>query len=786
MKRFSFNTFLAADGNRAALDICTRIADLEPVAPMPVLLLGEEGCGKTHLLYSIWKRVKASSPRTSLAVVTAREFRREIRDLIAEPSPVEKAESAILLIDQLELFDDLLEELEAVVRIFLDNHHHVMLASNVHPRRLKALPQGLRDMLAAGQTIEIRLREGETQIEIVKRELRRESQDMIEKQRIEIDRLRGLLERVGAAGTENGESAGLRQALEAERRQNAELTRQLEVAQQFGHSLQEEMDSVRSRLQAVGGNEELGEPVSAEELAQLRETIAGLEAELAEARTETESLRRELERRGDTEEEVEHFREALEAAQSEKNRILSEAVTERDNERRRHEEETGLLAQQLETARQEAAQARHEANLLVERAEKLVSQIEGNQTRFRETEQEQRRQIEELEALLAMRGPVDEQNLRIADLEQQLATAESRIEATKQEYEHQRRELAERLARSEEHIQVELSRARESAQQAQRALDEAGLERDQLREALSAADTEREALRAAMGDLEEERNRLEASLIEERGAREVLEAALQELRTGQENFESALNESQMERDGLREALEAAQREGHDLQTALDEARNQLETLQEQVQQAEARLREQAAEMEALRHDAAAQVAQANAQAGELEGRLGQLQARYARATEIRHDIARRVGDMRANLTGSVDTLGEFCARLLAVEEDTQGPETEADDASWEPSAPPPEHTAENREASREAPSMTGSEEDDQFDDDRMVLPPAPDEEDIDPAASEAPDTGSPPQAWSGPEAPGAFGLPETPGAFGLPETPMAPLQDLTPLEDERE
>ena len=43
MKRFSFNTFLAGDGNRVALDVCKRIADLEPVAPMPVLLLGEEG-----------------------------------------------------------------------------------------------------------------------------------------------------------------------------------------------------------------------------------------------------------------------------------------------------------------------------------------------------------------------------------------------------------------------------------------------------------------------------------------------------------------------------------------------------------------------------------------------------------------------------------------------------------------------------------------------------------------------------------------------------------------------
>ncbi len=773
MKRFSFNTFLEADGNRAAFSICKRIAELEPVAPMPVLLLGEEGCGKTHLLYSIWKRVKATSPRTSLAVVTAREFRREVRDLIGDPSPVEKADSAILLIDQLELFDDLLEELEAVVRIFIDNNQYVLLASNVHPRRLKALPPGLRDMIAAGQTVEIRLREGETQLEVLRRELRRESEAVIEKQQVEIDRLRGLLERVGATAGGSDASAAVRDALEQAQARNAELTRQLDAATRFGLGLQEELESVKLRLDATGTG-----PGALPSGAAASDESAPVQAELAEARGELDTLRRELARQRDTEEEIEHLRAALEAAQTEKTRSLAETTAAHEAERRRLEEEIATLAQQVEAARNESAQARHEANMLVERAERLVSQIEGNQIRFRETEQEQRRQIEELETLLAMRGPAEMQEERLASLQQQLEASEERARTLQQDVDRERRELIGRMEQSEQHMQDELSQAREAATAAQAAMEALTEERDQLRDALKGADTERESLRVQLENLEQERAQLDAALNTSRAERATIESALQETREARERLESALDESRIERDSLREELERAVRESQRLQSALDESVSRLETVQAQAAQLEARLAEQAADMEALRRDAAEQVARANAQAGELEGQISLLKAQLGRAGEARREAARRIEEMRANLAASANALGEWHTRLAADEEDSKPAGATPEGDSWEPARASHEGDADAQDLPpREDQPMPEVDEDEQFDDDRMVLPPAPDEEDIDPGATYGNESGPGTKDWADSDAP---------EDFDMPAAPLEPIKDLSPLEDERE
>ena len=783
MKRFSFNTFLAGDGNRVALDVCRRIADLEPVAPMPVLLLGEEGCGKTHLLYSIWKRVKATSPRTSLAVVTAREFRREIRDLIGEPAPVEKAESAILLIDQLEQFETMLDELEAVVRIFLDNNHAVMLASNVHPRRLNALPQGLKDMVAEGQTVQMRLLDGETQLEVLRREIRSESQAVLEKQRSEIDRLRALLERV-SPGPGSDQPDSVREALDAERARAADLTKQLETATAFAHSLEEETAMLKRRLESNAQDDS----TAAETLARLESEAAQAREELAAARNEAETLRRELESRSDGEEEIEQLRAALETAQAQKESALAQAAAEHEATRRQFEEETARLGQELEAARQECAQARHEANMLLERAEKLVSQIENNQTRFRETEQEQRRQIEELEALLAAGVPSQEQGDQIAALQEQLAEAVKREEDAREAFDRERRELAERLARNEEHIEQELSAARNQAEEAQRALEEVSAQRDQLHQSLESANAQREELRGALAGVHREREDLQDAITQVHRELDEARAALDDTHRQREELERALQETHTELDSLRESCEQAGRARDEAQAALEESRNRLEETESQALRAEQRLAEQSAEMDSLRHDAAAQVAQANAQAGELEGQLAQLQTRLDKAIETGSEMARQLQETRTELLGSADAVDSACQRLaaLGVEE-----VDEPADASWvthpgdvdQADHTPNDSVQQNPETEpaaqepQDTPPPDNDDDDAAFDQDRMVLPPAPDEEDIEDDANPVADTG---------ESHGTWDPPKPPGALDLPETPLGPLEDLSPLEDDRE
>ena len=119
MDRYSFGTFLAEDFNHAALQVCRDIANLECNDLQPVVLTGETGCGKTHLLYAIVNRIRATSPDAGIAYITGDDFPDEVRDLVQNPGPVEGADHAVLLVDNLEGFTRDQELLEAVVRIFL-------------------------------------------------------------------------------------------------------------------------------------------------------------------------------------------------------------------------------------------------------------------------------------------------------------------------------------------------------------------------------------------------------------------------------------------------------------------------------------------------------------------------------------------------------------------------------------------------------------------------------------------------------------------------------------------
>ena len=67
--------------NREAYQVCRDIAELRPVTPQPVVLFGESGSGKTHLLYAIVNEVQKASPENEVkfAVLNPRRLPAEIR-----------------------------------------------------------------------------------------------------------------------------------------------------------------------------------------------------------------------------------------------------------------------------------------------------------------------------------------------------------------------------------------------------------------------------------------------------------------------------------------------------------------------------------------------------------------------------------------------------------------------------------------------------------------------------------------------------------------------------------
>lgn len=152
MKGRSFDNFELTPGNREAHDVCRRLAMLEEMGPSLVLLLGPEGSGKSHLLWSTAKQVRLATIPVGLALVTPGDFPDKVKALVEDPRPLQ-GRRAMLLVDNLEGFDLEARRLEAVIEVFLAHQHPVIIASNVQPNRLQKLSGPLRARLARSRSV---------------------------------------------------------------------------------------------------------------------------------------------------------------------------------------------------------------------------------------------------------------------------------------------------------------------------------------------------------------------------------------------------------------------------------------------------------------------------------------------------------------------------------------------------------------------------------------------------------------------------------------------------------
>lgn len=359
MKRFEFGAFHVDDSNRAAFEICHAIAELQPVSPLPVVILAEPGRGKTHLLYAIVSELREKSPRTALAYITAREFPDKARGLIEDPTPIERASSAVLLVDQLDQFTERLVDLEAIVRAFLDRGHYVVLASCLPPARLVHLPAGLRAMLGQGQVIRVA---SETDIPAMAAPIstaETKAERGIVPPSDEIRRLREELARLEEKASALPSVSDLERHLDRERERCRALQEQAESQRAAEEDLAQELEHARTETRTLH-----------RALDTAREEAQTLRDDLERARGEAQTLQR----KSDTaREEAQALQHALDSAREEAQTLRN------DLERARNEAQS--LRHELDSARDEGARVvvlEEEVKRLTSHADHLHAEQEAN------------------------------------------------------------------------------------------------------------------------------------------------------------------------------------------------------------------------------------------------------------------------------------------------------------------------------------------------------------------------------------------------------------------------
>ena len=384
MKGYSFETFQVQEGNQAAYELCRAVASLKYAGPRPVLLLGPEGSGKGHLLWSIVHEVRASTVKAGLGLVMAHEFPIAVRNLAVNPEPIQRGNPAILLVDELERFHENVPELEAVVQTFLDNGHCVLLASNVAPDRLGAFSDAFKKCLREGQTIPVKPlviqapAGGET-VTALRSELealRRDRDEWAEKASV-VEGLRGELETVS------------REHDDAVRRLTAQ---DAEIAE--GLLWRERAETAESNLEtALEENARLQTVLRAKE---------GIEATLKETRQERDAMTALLQERGEQLEslleQVESQRaamnahcealtarfqayvESMESAQEALSRAEREAYQLEVDEARAH---AATLREQLDMDHREFSEALAQIRAERDETDGLVEESRAEQDRLR-------------------------------------------------------------------------------------------------------------------------------------------------------------------------------------------------------------------------------------------------------------------------------------------------------------------------------------------------------------------------------------------------------------------
>ena len=234
--RSSFETFVVGESNRLAHAACHALAEAviagEPSdADSPLVLCGDTGLGKSHLLGAIARRVREARPQLHVAHFTAPDLVNEVIRAIREDRIgdfVERASSEwqLLLVDDLHLVagkERTQAELQRIFDALQAAGKPIVVACGAPPYDLARLEHCLRSRLCGGLVAQMQAPDEATAREILAGlaqragfELPADVRDLIAAHlRSDVRGLQGALRRVAAVAQARAQPLGLALAADA-------------------------------------------------------------------------------------------------------------------------------------------------------------------------------------------------------------------------------------------------------------------------------------------------------------------------------------------------------------------------------------------------------------------------------------------------------------------------------------------------------------------------------------------------------------------------------------------
>jgi chromosomal replication initiator protein len=174
--KYTFETFVIGSSNRFPHAAAVAVSEAPGKAYNPLLVYGESGLGKTHLLHAIGHYVRSLYNGAKVRYVSSEEFTTEfitaIRDDRQDRFKRRYRDVDVLLIDDIQFLEGKTQTQEEFFHTFNTLHNankQIVLTSDRAPKRLEALEDRLRNRFEWGLITDVQPPDVETRIAILRK-----------------------------------------------------------------------------------------------------------------------------------------------------------------------------------------------------------------------------------------------------------------------------------------------------------------------------------------------------------------------------------------------------------------------------------------------------------------------------------------------------------------------------------------------------------------------------------------------------------------------------------------
>lgn len=181
-RNFAFDTFVKGKSNEFAFAAASQVATRPGEAYNPLLIYGDVGLGKTHLMHAVGNSILQQKPQAKVIYLHSERFVanmvRALQNNMIDDFKRNYRSVDALLIDDIQFFagkDRSQEEFFHTFNTLLEDHKQIILTCDRYPKEIVGLKERLQSRFGWGLTVAIEPPELETRVAILMNKAERAS-----------------------------------------------------------------------------------------------------------------------------------------------------------------------------------------------------------------------------------------------------------------------------------------------------------------------------------------------------------------------------------------------------------------------------------------------------------------------------------------------------------------------------------------------------------------------------------------------------------------------------------